>query len=271
MSEEIGREDMGGAAERARDAVRSLGAAPADPAYRARLREAFTTGAFEPVRGRVVPIAPPRRTWLRLMAPLAAAAALIAVLVLNQPPRWRLESATGQGVAVVDGRAVPMNHVEELARRVRPGARIQVPADGTLELMLPGQMLVQLTPGTEFIVPDAPGRWFDRSARAELVTGEARLTTGAAFRGARLAIQTPEAEVQVTGTTLAVIVEPAGTCVCVLDGTVRMGPGPHDMLLVPSGGRRYVFRDGRRPELAEIRKVEAVELVIFRSRMAEVR
>jgi ferric-dicitrate binding protein FerR (iron transport regulator) len=93
-----------------------------------------------------------------------------------------------------------------------------------------------------------------------------RVTTGASFKGARLSLVTPEAAIEVTGTTLAVICEPTGTCVCVHEGVVRVGPRGGDMLAVPAGRRRYIFNDGRAPELAEIRPVEHVELDAFQAR-----
>jgi hypothetical protein len=256
-------------ARRAQQALRALAPVAADPEFRARLREAFETGHFTSRPARVVPLAPPRFGWLKLAAPLAAAAALVAVLMLNQAPRWQVSASTGFGVAVIDGRPVPMKHLDQLARAVRPGARIEIPRDGELELTLPGQMMIELTPGTTFTVPDVPGRWFDRSSRADLRAGEVRVTTGARFAGAQLAISTPEAEIEVSGTTLAVIREPEGTCVCVLEGHVMVGK-PDAMVAVPGGRRRYVFADpALPPESAEMRAIERVSLALFRGKMTQ--
>ena len=70
----------------------------------------------------------------------------------------------------------------------------------------------------------------------------------------------------VTGTTLAVIRDAEGTCVCVCEGTVEVGPRGGPMARVTRDRRRFVFRDGRPPEDAAIREVEGVELVAFRNR-----
>ena len=56
-------------------------------------------------------------------------------------------------------------------------------------------------------------------------------------------MRAPEVRVEVTGTTLAVIREPQGTCVCVLEGAVRMGGPREPMATVPHGHLRYVFGD----------------------------
>ena len=58
--------------------------------------------------------------------------------------------------------------------------------------------------------------------------------------------------------------EPAGTCVCVYDGVVKVGPMGGSMEPVSSGRRRFVFNDGRAPESAEIRPMEITKLGMFR-------
>jgi hypothetical protein len=78
----------------------------------------------------------------------------------------------------------------------------------------------------------------------------------------------PVAAVEVAGTTLAVIIEAAGTCVCVFEGKAMVGRlragGGADMSPVPGGSRCFVFQDQRPPESREIRAEEAVKLAAFR-------
>jgi len=253
--------------KRASDAVRALGAPPADAAYRARLKREFASGALGArERPAVLPLPFWRRPALAWVAlPAAAAAALIAVSTLNRGPDWELVASRGTGEAVVDGVPVSMARAGDLKRRLRPGARLQLPPDGEIEIALRGQMAMQVVAGTDVTLPAAAGRWFGRSARANVTHGELRITTGAGFHGARLAVETPEAMVEVTGTTLAVICEPTGTCVCVLEGRVRVaGQAEGAGVMVPEGRRRYVFNDARPPETAEIRANEHVSLAEFR-------
>lgn len=258
-------EPASAAERRARDAVRSLGAAAPDPAWRERLRREFVSGAIEPPVRASRPVSitgHPAFRWLA--APVAAAALFAVASVLNQGPAWRLVAFEGDGIAVVDGRPVPATDAAALERLMRPGARVRVPEGTALEVAGGGALAIQVTPGTEVVLPRAPGRWWGRAVRSDLLHGEIRVTSGPGFRGARLAVVTPEARVEITGTTLAVICEPAGTCVCVLEGRVMVGPKDGALEPVEHGMRRFVFKDGRPVEVAPMRDMERVKLGMFR-------
>jgi ferric-dicitrate binding protein FerR (iron transport regulator) len=253
--------------QRASEAVRALSSPPVDAAYRERLKRQFASGALQaparPSRATVPPWRRPALAWVAL--PAAAAAALFVVSALNRGPTWELVASHGSGEAVVDGVPVPLSRADELGRRLKHGVRVRLPENGEIEIALRGQIAMQVAPGTDLTLPAAAGRWFGRSAHANVAHGELRITTGAAFHGARLAVETPEAMVDVTGTTLAVICEPAGTCVCVLEGRVRVaGQAEGAGVMVREGRRRYVFNDARPPESAEIRPNEMVSLREFR-------
>jgi ferric-dicitrate binding protein FerR (iron transport regulator) len=126
-------------------------------------------------------------------------------------------------------------------------------------------MAMQLTGGTDLIIPPTPPRWFGRRSDLHVTQGEIRVTTGPAFRGARLAVTTPDALLHVTGTTFAVILEPSGTCVCVFEGSVDVGRrSGASMEAVPEGHLRYVFRDGSMPKNSPMRDMERVKLAAFR-------
>jgi hypothetical protein len=254
---------------RARDEVRALRGPAADPAFRARLRQSFVEGTVAaPARrttriltGPFQPVAP----WRWALVPAAAAALLIAVSVMNRGPDWSVVHAGGEGVVIVDRRPIPVAHVtEQLASLLRPGAMIELGDAVELELAIPGGAVMQITPGTQLTLPRSPGRWYERVQPFEVRNGEIRLTTGPRFHGARFEVATPEAAVEIVGTTLAVIREPAGTCVCVYEGTVRVGPRGQTPMPVEHGMRRFVFNDGREPELAAIRPIEGVKLAEFR-------
>jgi len=253
--------------QRASQAVRALSTPPAGAAYRARLKREFESGVLEaPVRPVRAPLPLWRRPALAWVAlPAAAAALLIVVGALNRGPSWELIASRGQGEAAVDGVPVPLARADELRRRLHHGVRMRLPENGEIEIALPGQMAFQVAAGTDVTLPAAVGRWFGRSAHANVAHGELRITTGAAFHGARLAVETPEAMVEVTGTTLAVICEPTGTCVCVLEGRVRVAAQAEGAgVMVSEGRRRYVWNDARPPESAEIRPNELKSLREFR-------
>jgi hypothetical protein len=252
---------------RAREVIRELQTPAAEEEFRARLKRQFVSGQFETARTPVVGLEPRRRPrWIAAPAVRwAAVAAAMAVVIaggyaLNRGPQWEMIGASGAGVAVVDGLPVPMSHVDDLRRRVKSGVRLRIPAGSQLLLALPGQLALQIAPATDVTVPAPPGRWFGRETHAEVRSGVLRITTGKGFEGARLMVTTPEARVSVTGTTLAVICEPEGTCVCVHEGTVEVGRQEGAMTPVKQGRRRFVYNDGRDPAEGPMREVESVEL-----------
>ena len=257
-------------AARAREALRALAPPRPDPAFRERLKRDFVAGRIGERRTLVLPIPGQRRlAWRLALAPAALALLAVAAWMANRGPGWSVMTTRGEGSAIVDGAPVPLASREQLGRRLRPGARLTVPAGAEVELASLSGLVVQVTAGTEFTLPATPGRWLQRRVTGAVRHGEVRVTTGHAFAGALLRLDTPEAAVEVTGTTLAVICEPAGTCVCVYDGVVRVGPGGTGMVSVPNGRRRFVFNDGRPPESAEIRPMENTKLAMFRDSRRE--
>lgn len=249
---------------RAREAVRALAPPRAEPAFRERLKRDFVAGRVG--ERPVLELARPRRRPAWRLALATAAAALLAVTVwgTDRGPGWTVMATSGEGAVQVDGVAVALADREALARRLRPGTRLVVPAGAEVELASVAGMVVQVTAGTEVTLPGTPGRWLRRRIEGRVERGEIRVTTGSAFRGARLVVTTPEASVEVVGTTLAVIREPVGTCVCVYDGVVRVGALGAERVPVATGRRRFVFNDGRPPELADIRPMENTKLGMFR-------
>lgn len=263
--------------ERARDAVRGLARPRPDPEFRATLKRAFVQGAIPAAAAPVEPTVAAREpSWWRhplglrwALAPAALAVLAVALVIADRGPGWKLAAATGDGVVVLGDRPISARHGEELQTWMRPGTRVRVSEGTTLEILTAGTLAFQISPGTEFYVPKAPGRWFDRGIEARVLQGEVRITTGPRFPGAALRVTTPEAEIELRGTTIAVICEPAGTCVCVHDGVAMVGAAGGPLTPVRPGERRFVFRDGTTPEHAHIRETEVDPLEEFRARGRE--
>jgi ferric-dicitrate binding protein FerR (iron transport regulator) len=250
---------------RAREALRQTQSPQPDPAFRTRLREEFISGRLS--ERKVFAI---RKQWFsrpaaRVVLAAAASVAIIVGALMNRGPAWVIMSSSGTGMVQVDGDAVPIERLEELRDRIRPGAEVTIPERGRLELMAKRTLLLELTPGTRFTLPPPPARWLGRDVELYARSGILRATTGPGFPGARLMIRSPEAEIHVIGTTFTVILEPTGTCVCVLEGTAEVGPRGGAMMSVASGHRGYVFRNGQPPVVAAIRPSELIELARFRS------
>ena len=253
------RPENGASLEVLRARLSRLPSRPAPAEFHARLRSQFVRDAIP---------APASRRWSRPIAAAAAlstaaAAALLAVAILGSGPAWELLTVTGSGVARIDGADVPLSVPDALARRLRAGAEVVLPADAQLDLRLPGIAVLQITGGTRMVVPARPHRWLARTITTSLESGELRLSTGPGFAGRRLTVVTPEMRVSIEGTTLAVLRDQDASCVCVFDGRVAMtGGGATDT--VHAGTRRSVFRTGGPPLLEPIRPMEAMKLGMLR-------
>ena len=249
---------------RARDAVRALPEAAEAPnaEYRARVREHFVAGTLastvaevpdgdavtldatiapEAATGRVIKgpwFARPSR-WL----PLAAAAALVFALGLaNRGPRWHVTAVTGEGMIRVEGREVPTDApwaITELAAR---GGRVQLPETVSLDLVAPGSVAIHLAAGSDVQLSGSPNRWIARRSEIRILQGDVFVSTGRAFHGSKLAVITPEARAEVLGTSFAVMRFPTGTCVCVMEGRVRVeSMFDHSSAEIESGQRRFAY------------------------------
>ena len=269
-------------AKEALDALSRGGHTP-DPAYRERMKFAFASGAIESPAGRASKARPTvfpfpwgdgRRSpgWRYTVAAAAAIFVVVLAGILNQGPSWRITGMRGAGTVQLDGKPVSVADASMLGKRVPAGVRVEVTDGAELDLRAGGIMALQCTSGTDLILPPPPPRWFARRSALHVQQGEIRVSTGPKFKGASLSITTPDAALAVTGTTFAVILEPTGTCVCVFEGMVRVGPREGPGAPVTGGNRRYVFRDGRPMEDAAMRDVEHVKLGEFRdAQMAAMR
>src|SRR5262245_5878036 len=286
-------------AERARKSLEALADTAPSAMFRARLQREFVAGTIAPPEREAAPsrpqghvptaphghapatmphgpakIQPLRRPIHRHPAmqwALAAAAVLVVVSVgsgLNTGSPWRVGSVSGEGVAIVDEQPIPLNHHDELERALTPGAHVRVPMGCEIGIRSVGTIAIHMTSGTDGIVPGVPGRWFGRNVSGRVDAGEWRVMTGPRFHGAHLAIATPAAHVEVTGTTLAVICEPPGTCVCVYEGSVKVGRDRTSMVSVEEGRRRYVFMDPSLPMESDVmRPAEASALAEMHDQM----
>ena len=269
------RDDLTPEAERGRRALGAARAAEpgpprADVAFRERLRDDFVSGRMRPIGEGVEDRARPpwfRRPLPRLAA--LAAAAMLAVFVAdlaNRGPAWTVLEASGTGEILFDGEPVSVTRADLLAERLKPGVEVEIPEGARMEILSARTLLVELTPGTRLTIPPPPPRFFSRHGELWTRDGLLRITTGPMFAGARLEVHTPDAMTRIAGTTVAVIMEPAGTCVCVLEGRAMVGRqsgGP--MMAVGPGRRAYVFRDGSPLVTDSIRETEIQSLARFRS------
>ncbi len=244
----------------ARAAVRSLPRAAEGPSaeFRAGLRERFFAGSIESTVAELpeveAPVAGDARgqvlagPWLlrpSVWVPLAAAAALAFALGLaNRGPAWEVSTATGVGVIRIDGQEVPAQASAVISRLVARGGRVQLPEEVSIDLVAPGFMVVRLAAGSDVRLSGSPNRWIARNSEISIESGDVFVATGREFPGSRLVVSTDEARVDVLGTSFAVMRFGHGTCVCVMEGSVRVG-SVHDRSSaeVVKGQRRFCYAD----------------------------
>jgi hypothetical protein len=181
------------------DWLADLSAESPSPAVHRRARLAFlTTVAAE------APPPPPRVSRRRHALVLALAAAAIAAVTLLLPERehWR---ARIDGTVLLDGREYAPGDEARLAA--------ELAGSGTLETALAP---LRLTVGA---LPQLDG---GSAIDLELAQGELFLRTSARWAGNPILVRTPVADVMLTGTTVGVLADELGTCVCVADGTARV-------------------------------------------------
>lgn len=209
-------------------------------------------------------LARPRRFAIAIAAAIAAGA---FVWALNPGPRWQVAPRqVAHGNVLIDDDPVPADDVASLNDALMPGGTLEWNGDGELELISHGQLALAITPGTRMTLPPPPARWFDRRSAGRIDAGEIRLTSGPRFPGATLTLDTPDATLLITGTTLAVIQESHGTSVCVLEGSVRVRAGSGDAGRI-AAGREVVLTKGRSGTPSEIRPIEKARLMEMRDAM----
>ena len=270
------RNDMNPTPEelRLQEAVRGDLEVRPDEDFRARLRRDFISGDIDaagPGEGadNVVPLdrgGNRRRLWLAAVPALAAILAF--VLLTGGDVTWELKSVTGTGSIEVDGRPVEATESGELAGLVRPGARFVVPETAELELILGDVMVLGIIRDSDVTIPADPDQ--ERTTLTSTVThGELLVKTGPGFDGENLLILTSEGRIELTGTTVAVNKGDGFTCVCVLEGTARIGKDVADLESVSAGYRKVMFADGSPSMIVDIEPGHEKDLSDFEARNEE--
>lgn len=214
-------------------ALRDLPVPAADPAFRDRLREQFVSGSF-PAAGRRRRLLP----WgLAAAAALLAAVGVFAVWPRGEP--IRVFDVAGTGTVEVAGEEVDLADRDRLEALLAPGVEVSVPPSATLDLVVGDVALFEVTGGTRMTLPSLSG-----GVAARVDRGEVRFASGPGFPGRELRFTTPEGLVVVTGTLLSVQCDERGTCVCVLEGTARVGVSEADLEPIPAGRRKVMPRGG---------------------------
>lgn len=250
---------------RVREAIGFLSEPKPTEALRRTLRSEFADGSILKIarkqRDRWPPI---YKVLFRVLAPAAAAAVIgMWLFMWNKPPAWEVSGLMAEGTLTVDGTSYSMSEFAEVEKRLKPGALLELQGEHDLDLVSDGVIAIQMTPQSSFRLPAIPGRLFGRSAEGELYMGEIRVATGKDFHGAELFFRTAEADVQIMGSTMAVIRDSVSTCVCAYEGCIFMAPAGDELSEIANGMRRFVYNDGRPAEEMVIDDLENMKLQMF--------
>jgi len=252
------RDKLSAAETRARDAVRTLGRPLAHSAFRERLKREFVSGTVPELARLPVehPVPWYRRFGLLSLGAAAAAAAVLVIALLGQGPRWELGEPIPGGALVMNDIEIPLGDAHAVNRYLKAGVRVARDDSTMINLVSPERMVVQLAPYSEVVLPSLRGR----EMRAQVTRGEVRFSTGPEFAGSRLLIDTEIARVELLGSTIAVITGDVGTCVCVYDGSVPIGPLDGELVSVPVGKRKILHKDGRPDLIEDLEPMERMKL-----------
>ncbi len=248
------------------DRVKELPPLRPGTAYRERVRRQFTGSVpFEVVGAS----APPRRALRRWWPPLAAAALLAVALAAltarpGAAPVWRVLDVSGARVITIDGAGRPAGGTGGLL--LASGSRVTGSSEGDLTVGIPGGLSLVLGPGAEVRLGVKRGVFRPPVLTAEVLAGTAWGTTGDRFPPGGLDIVTAEADAHVSGTTFAIMCEPTNTCVCVLEGKVRVIVPSGGIETVPAERRLYVSRTENRTALEPLPADERAKLESVRAR-----
>jgi len=227
---------LGGAIESAAHPARTHAEPAQLPALAPRPRRAATTARNA---------ARPQRRRLQLVASgLAIAAALFLLLrPVAEDPRWELggdyDTVAVQNAALRDG-VLHQDQTAQLDCTQR-----------TASLRLGRHVMVEMVPGTvaRFCPPRTEGGVLE--VPIELVSGELLVHLDPSLGPTRLVVQTNESVVNLTGTSLSILREASGTCVCVASGSVRIDVKGQTRppLDVRGGSSAFLFASGAAPRV----------------------
>lgn len=202
--------------------------------------------------------------WVWLALPAAAGLLLLMNRYGTQETRWILWEVRGDSGRVEwNGRSLAVADSNALRHAIERGGEARTTGNHELDFFQKGFASIQFAPGTRCSITAPPRRLGKRAVAMRLDAGHVRISTGVRFAGARFTVRTPETQVEVEGTTLGVIKGPEGTCVCAYAGEIAMRDADGTTTVVPVGMRRFLYNDGRPPEVSELAPEEVHHLDTF--------
>jgi hypothetical protein len=256
---------------RIREAIRSTGDVRADTAFRARLKREFIDGTID---ASAVPKKETRaRTisaWWWMLVPAAAAVLLFVLFLPGPAPTWVVQGVYGEGQIEIDGQTLATGEADLLARALASGGSVRVPEGVSLDLRLDDRMILSLVAGTDATVPAPPEPGAEGPLIAEVRIGDLMVKTGPGYPDNELHILTTEGRTEVVGSVVSVYKGDGYTCVCVLEGSARVGVDEEDLEEISQGKLKIMFGEARAPIVADIAAKHKMDLEQFSERNRDV-
>lgn len=241
-------------AQKALTALARLPRSQASETARERARLAFQHGVA-PAVGRPA-VRRPSRRWMGLL--MAAALGVLAVFIVGSMPT---EEWVVLDIVNPDAVVAPSDGTLAVGMQLAAG-RVVTGPESEMEVQLGSSLRFRMMPGTALELPRPPGRWFGRSRRLPLTSGEIYGTTGGRKLGFDLAFESDELRANLVGTTFALFRTDEASCVCLWEGGIVVTPlvGSEAAITLDPQQRVWVYKDGRQPEILPLSDMERMKL-----------
>ncbi len=215
-------------------------AVPPSAEVRRRARLAFLSA--------VASAAPPlraRRTFRRLVLGASAAAILAVTFFLPDPERWSVQL---DGRLSFDATEFLPGEEARLAAALEGSGMVET-ALARAHFALGGELALELQADSALFFPLQTELDGVAPLEFELTRGETYVRTGPSYPGNPIVVRTKLANVALHGTTVGVLVDGQGTCVCVAEGTARVTSSSGSQDVGPRTTLRVFFDPGMSPKL----------------------
>ncbi len=226
-------------------------------------QQAATASPLRPVCASFAVIRRRQRRSDRIIA-FALAASLLFMLFgygAQAPHRWQLTS-------VVDPDNDLRGRTDRYVGDFLAAGILETPEHGEFELTLGTALRLRMAPCSGIVLPQAPRRWNPDTVTITVDHGELFGSTGGHDLPAEVHLVTDELTALITGTTFAVFRIPEASCVCLLEGHIRITPkvGDQRPIDVPAGSKCLIYKDGRPAEIVPIDARERMKLEMILDR-----
>lgn len=257
-------------------ALRQMAPPQAASSVRDKARRAFMQGTQGQEAPKAFPARPVSKSFSAIkwrqqrsnrMVAFALAASVLLMLFgygAQAPHRWQLTN-------VADPDNDLRGRTDRYVGSFLTAGILETPEHGEFELTLGAALRLRMAPCSGIVLPQAPRRWNPDVVTIAVEHGELFGSTGGRSLPSEVLLVTDELTARITGTTFAVFRIPEASCVCLLEGHVRITPkvGDQGPIDVPAGSKCLIYKDGRPAEIVPIDGMERMKLEMILDRATD--